>query len=110
MRHQINVNGLYELPFGQGRKFGSSAGPVLNAIIGDWSFAGIFRWTSGFPFNVQNCRSCWATNWNIQGNSALASPGVLPELETTKNAVGGQPSPFANPTQAQDAFRRDSPG
>jgi hypothetical protein len=110
VRHQINVNGLYELPFGEGRKFGGGAGPVLNAIIGDWSLAGIFRWTSGFPFNVQNCRSCWATNWNVQGNAALANPDVLPELETTKNAVGGQPSPFANATEAAKAFRRILPG
>ena len=110
VRHQINVNGLYELPFGEGRRFGGGAGSLLNAIIGDWSVAGIFRWTSGFPFNVQNCRSCWATNWNIQGNSALANPDVLPELETTKGAVGNQPSPFANPAEAQKAFKRILPG
>jgi hypothetical protein len=110
VRHQINVNGLYELPFGEGRKFGSGVSPLVNAIIGDWSIAGIFRWTSGFPFNVANCRSCWATNWNIQGNSALANPDVLPELETTKNVVGGQPSPFADPVAARSAFRRILPG
>ena len=33
VRHQINVNGLLELPFGEGRKFGGGAGPVMNAII-----------------------------------------------------------------------------
>lgn len=110
VRHQINVNGLYELPFGEGRKFGGGAGSVMNAIIGDWSVAGILRWTSGFPFNVQNCRSCWTTNWNIQGNAELATAGALPETETTKGAVGNQPSPFANPADALKAFRRALPG
>ncbi len=57
-----------------------------------------------------NCRSCWATNWNLQGNAALAEPGVLPETETTRNAVGGQPSPFADPTAALEAFRNLYPG
>jgi hypothetical protein len=110
VRHQININGLVELPFGQGKALGSSAGPLLNAVIGDWSLAGIFRWTSGFPFNVINCRSCWATNWNLQGNASLATDGVLPVTGTTKGVVGGQPSAFPNPTTALDAFRQDYPG
>ena len=60
-------------------------------MIGDWSIAGLTRWTSGFPFSVQNCRSCWPTNWNLQGNASLVTPGVLPETETTKNVVDNRP-------------------
>ncbi|MBA2355562.1 MAG: carboxypeptidase regulatory-like domain-containing protein [Acidobacteria bacterium] len=110
VRHQVNVNALSELPFGSGKAFGTNAGPVLNALIGNWSVSGIYRWTSGFPFNVYNCRSCWATNWNIQGNAVLLNPDRLPELERTPNAVGGQPSPYANATEALTAFRRATPG
>jgi hypothetical protein len=109
-RHQINVNWLAELPFGEGKKWGSGAGPLANALIGNWSIAGIGRWSSGFPFNVINCRSCWATNWNLQGNAALVDPNVLPELRTTRDAVGGQPSPFADPQKALEAFRNVYPG
>ena len=54
------------------------AGGVLNQVIGDWSIAGLTRWTSGLPFNVQNCRSCWPTNWNLQGNASLVTPGRAP--------------------------------
>lgn len=110
VRHQINFNWLTELPFGRGRRFASNAGGFTNAIIGDWSIAGLARWTSGFPFNVYNCRSCWATNWNLQGNAMLADPNRLPETQTTKNAVDGRPSPFANPTEALTFFRRALPG
>lgn len=110
VRHQININGLVELPFGQGRLVGSDAGSVLNTIIGDWSLAGILRWTSGFPFNVINCRSCWSTNWNLQGNAELVDPGRLPETSTTKDVVDGFPSPFADPEAALDAFRFQYPG
>jgi hypothetical protein len=110
VRHQINVNGLAELPFGTGKRFGSNAGPFVNALIGDWSMSGIFRWTSGFPFNVYNCRSCWTTNWNLQGNAMLVDPNVVPATSTTRNIVGGQPSPFENPTEAVKAFRRATPG
>jgi hypothetical protein len=110
VRHQINANWLAELPFGRGRRFGSNVNGVVNNLIGDWSVAGLWRWTSGFPFNVYNCRSCWATNWNLQGNAALVDPERIPETETTLNAVDGRPSPFANPTEALTFFRRLLPG
>ncbi|MCL4814325.1 MAG: TonB-dependent receptor [Vicinamibacteraceae bacterium] len=110
VRHQINVNWLAELPFGRGKPFGRDAGGLVNALIGDWAIGGILRWTSGFPFNVINCRSCWSTNWNLQGNAELVEPGRLPETEQTKNAVGGSPSPFKDPQSAITYFRRVYPG
>jgi len=110
VRHQFNVNWLAELPFGRSKAIGSNAGPVLNAIIGDWAISGIGRWTSGFPFNVINCRSCWATNWNLQGNAELVDAGQLPPTGQNRNAVGNRPSPFQNPQAAIDFFRRANPG
>jgi len=110
IRHQINVNWVTELPFGHGKKFGKDVNGFVNAFIGDWSLAGLWRWTSGFPFNVQNCRSCWATNWNLQGNASLVNPGSLPSLGTTKDKVNDLPSPFTDPTAAIADFRRDYPG
>jgi hypothetical protein len=110
VRHQINANGLVELPFGQGKRFAGGAGNALNALVGDWSVAGLLRWNSAFPFNVSNCRSCWATNWNLTGNAMLVDPNDLPETGTTENAVDGRPSPFVNPADALTHFRRALPG
>ena len=69
----------------------------LNAVIGEWSLAGICALDERIPLQRHNCRSCWATNWNLQGNASLVSPGVLPETATTKDAVNGLPSPFKDP-------------
>lgn len=110
VRHQINTNWLAELPFGQGKRFGGGVGNAVNHLIGDWSIAGLMRWTSGFPFSVANCRSCWATNWNLQGNAMLVDPDRLPETKTVENAVDGRPSPFANAADALTFFRRQLPG
>ena len=109
-RHQINFNWIYELPFGRGMWLGGNMPGWLNQVAGGWQVSGLWRWTSGFPFNVINCRSCWPTNWNLQGNAELAVPGQLPVLKTTKNAVGGRPSPFADPAAARLALRRARPG
>ena len=106
----MNANWVAELPFGRGKAIGSDMPGWLNAVAGEWSVAGLWRWTSGFPFNVYNCRSCWATNWNLQGNGVLKTPGVLPPLSTTKDAVNGLPSPFEDPSTAASFFRRAFPG
>ncbi|MBM3808636.1 MAG: hypothetical protein FJW22_10655 [Acidimicrobiia bacterium] len=110
VRHQVNMNGLAELPFGRGKRWGGNANGFVNGVIGDWSIAGLMRWSSGFPFNVANCRSCWATNWNLTGNAMLVDPNRLPETTTTRNAVDGRPSPFVNATEALTFFRRQLPG
>lgn len=110
VRHQFNLNWLADLPFGRDRRWGRDAGGFANALIGDWSFSGLLRLTSGFPFNVYNCRSCWPTNWNLQGNAMLKDPNRLPETKTTKNAVDNRPSPFADPQGALDYFRFALPG
>ncbi len=110
VRHQVNFNWIYDLPFGRGRKFGANVAGWMNQIIGEWSIAGLTRWTSGFPFNVQNCRSCWPTNWNLQGNASLVNPGQLPETDLTKNAVDNRPSPFKDPVKALTFFRYSLPG
>ncbi len=110
VRHQLNVNWIADLPFGQGRAIGSSMPGWANAVVGDWTVSGLWRWTSGFPFSVQNCRSCWATNWNLQGNAALVTPGVVPESGAFKNVIDGNPATFRDPQDALKYFRNILPG
>jgi hypothetical protein len=40
-------NGVYELPFGKGKRFGGNASGLLNAFIGGWQIATIGDWRSG---------------------------------------------------------------
>src|SRR5215469_2772374 len=82
--HQINANLVYRLPFGKGQMLASSAGRILDAVIGGWNVSGIYRWTSGFPITVDNC-PCWATNWNIEGDAEPKGPP--PVAKTTKHAM-----------------------
>jgi hypothetical protein len=51
IRHAIKMNWIYELPFGHGRKFGSSVNnPLLQKAMEGWEIAGVARLQSGTPF------------------------------------------------------------
>jgi hypothetical protein len=47
--HRLVVNGIWEVPFGRNRRFGSESNAVMNAIAGDWSVSFIWNWQSGRP-------------------------------------------------------------
>jgi hypothetical protein len=51
-RHQLTVSYVYELPYGKGRHFGSSANSVAQAVLGSWEVAGVTRARSGEAFDV----------------------------------------------------------
>ncbi len=64
--HAFKANWTYELPFGQGRRFASGAGPVLDRIIGGWSFDGIARIQSGRMLDFGNVRLVGMTADELQ--------------------------------------------
>jgi len=51
-RHQLAVSYVYELPYGKGKHFGSSANGVAQAVLGGWQVAGVTRARSGEAFDV----------------------------------------------------------
>jgi Carboxypeptidase regulatory-like domain len=52
IRHLVNANFIYELPFGRGHNFGRNAPGWLNAFIGGWQVTGIFNYRSGLAFST----------------------------------------------------------
>jgi len=51
VRHRLTFNGLYDLPFGKGRKFINSAG-LLDYLVGGWSASATWQAQTGIPFTV----------------------------------------------------------
>ena len=52
-RAQIfSLDWVYTLPFGKGRRFGSSLNGSENALLGGWEVTGIMSAISGSPFTV----------------------------------------------------------
>lgn len=50
----VRWNGVYELPFGKGKKFGNTSHGILNQLIGGWSLGFIGEWRSGFWMGVNS--------------------------------------------------------
>jgi carboxypeptidase family protein len=51
-RHALQGYVLYELPFGKGRRWGSSWSRTMDFLLGGFNAAGVMRWYSGRPFTV----------------------------------------------------------
>lgn len=52
VRHSLNFVGVYELPFGQGRTYGSSANKFVDGVLGGWKFGATGVFYSGFPVTI----------------------------------------------------------
>jgi hypothetical protein len=52
VRHALNVTGVYELPFGRGKRFAGDVNRYIDEAIGGWKLSGSDVTYSGFPLTV----------------------------------------------------------
>jgi hypothetical protein len=79
--HNLTAYAVYELPFGKGKKFGSDANGVTNAIIGGWKVSPIVTLHTGFPLALYN---------NGDDHTGTASRGLRPDCNGTNTVFGRQ--------------------
>ncbi len=71
---QINLNNsftgsvIYDLPFGKGKKYGSSWNNATNALLGNWQLTVIEKITSGFPVPLIDSANSSGAAFNAGGN------------------------------------------
>ena len=68
IRHLVNANWIYELPFGKGRMFGNGVNKWVDGVIGGWTISGIYTFRSGLPFST--------TTGSFPVGFVFDSPGV----------------------------------
>lgn len=90
IRHTVNINALYELPFGKGKKWQLDG--VANVIAGGWQLGGILNARTGTPLNIIISRP----DVVIQCTNATAgcTAGEVRALPGTINATTPLPSGF----------------
>jgi hypothetical protein len=67
--HVVSANAIYELPFGEGRRW-MDRGGILNQVLGGWQVASIVAWQSGSPITFYSGRG----TYNRPGRSNCADP------------------------------------
>jgi hypothetical protein len=89
--HNLTVNGVWEPPFGRGRRWATQSG-ILTWLASGWQVNGILSAVSGSPFGVSSS----GTSLNAPGNSQRADQ-VKEKVEILGGAGRGQSyfDPFA---------------
>jgi hypothetical protein len=59
--HRLTVSGVWELPFGKGRKYLSGSNRFVDLFVGGWQAAGMYIFNSGRP-------------WQFPGNVEIVDP------------------------------------
>jgi hypothetical protein len=90
-RHRLTLAGTYDVPFGKGRKFGSSMNPVLNGIIGGWQMSGIYTYRSGEFLRFGGA--------DLIGDPFISNPGPGKWFNTDAFRVQTAFTPRLNPYQ-----------
>jgi hypothetical protein len=67
LTHAFKANVVYDLPFGQGRRFGGNAGAVLDRVIGGWTVGLTSRIQSGQLIDLGNVRLVGMTAEDVKG-------------------------------------------
>jgi hypothetical protein len=67
LTHAFKGNLVFDLPFGQGRRFGGNVGSVLDRVIGGWQVSLTSRIQSGRLVDLGNVRLVGMTADDVQG-------------------------------------------
>jgi hypothetical protein len=67
--HVVSANTIYELPFGEGRRW-LNRGGILNQVLGGWQLASVVAWQSGSPISFYSGRG----TFNRPGRSNCTDP------------------------------------
>ncbi len=98
--HVVTMAGVYELPFGTGKKFFNNANRVMNNVVGGWSVSLVTEYESGTPVQFTSCNgviNCTPLLYtagynrpNIQNNNFNVN------WQNYYNNVGGGTTPIFN--------------
>jgi hypothetical protein len=87
----VNVSALYELPYGEGKRFGQQSNRMMRGVLGGWQVGGVWNFNSGLPFEVRVTRPDIVYR-DTRNNTFVASPilvGGAPVTVPVINVPGG---------------------
>jgi hypothetical protein len=108
-RHTLTSYGLYELPFGRGRRWSTESG-ALDRIIGGWNVSWVFEAMSGLPLCVTHSGNWGASGGTFNTACAVGPRGTLSRTDGVSGSGGigtsGTVNGFADPAAVFGTFRQ----
>jgi hypothetical protein len=100
--HVFVFNGIWDVPYGKGNRFGANIPGFLNQILGGWSFNWIYTFMSGEPFTVRS--GVRTSNYSHESRAELVGAKPEAQLQEITGVVG--------PVEFKDAsaFKYPAPG
>ena len=93
VRHRFVISYIYQLPFGNGKRFGGNASGWINQIVGNWQVAGITTAQTGNYFTITDS----LTNVSASdGGGGVGFYEVRPNVVANPNATPCMPGTIFN--------------
>jgi hypothetical protein len=97
--HRAVIIGIYDLPFGRGRRFGRNWGKALDLAVGGWQVNGLATLSAGTPIGISASNNAGIFNQAIRANSNGTSGKLTGPVQERLNAyfdrnVYSQPTNF----------------
>lgn len=93
VRHRFVISYIYQLPFGNGQRFGKGAKGALNQLIGNWQVAGITSASTGNSFTITDSVSSVST---VDGGGGVGFFEVRPNVVGNPNGKPCVPGTLFN--------------
>jgi hypothetical protein len=96
LHNNLTANAIYNLPFGRGRLLATQVNRVTNAVINNWTIAGIYTFRGGFPLTAVDATDYSGTNSRGERADCLGSVHYLKQ-RTISGIQWMNPNSYANP-------------
>jgi hypothetical protein len=77
LHHNFVTSGVYDLPFGRGKTFGSGASGFLQGLVGNWGLSGVGTLQSGLPYTLTISGDQANTGLGSQRPNITGNPQVV---------------------------------
>ena len=100
-RQVFNVQLVYDIPIGRGKRFFSGMNGLMDGVLGGWEASGFYSFRSGVPLSISapglTLGNGWGTRANLVGNplSSYTAPVIYPGGRQYFNpAAFAAPAPY----------------
>ncbi|MCK6681528.1 MAG: TonB-dependent receptor [Thermoanaerobaculia bacterium] len=95
--HRATLAGIYKLPFGKGRKWGSGWSGLLDALFGGWQVTAAYQYQMGQPILWYSSFSSGVPIWNnLYFNPDCDPKSISTDFSNQNGAIGGFDRPAWN--------------